>query len=62
MMTEKKMNEKRRKAFDEWWLLHATPEGRTTPSAIWEAACDWMKEEMIWRMEQCVEKNVNEQS
>jgi hypothetical protein len=56
------MNEKRRKAFDEWWLLHATPEGRTTPSAIWEAACDWMKEEMIWRMEQCVEKNVNEQS
>ena len=45
------MNEKRRKAFDDWWLLHATPEGRTTPSAIWESACDWMKQELISKFE-----------
>jgi hypothetical protein len=51
------MNEKRRKAFDDWWLLHATPEGRTTPSAIWEAACDWMLEEVRWKVEKMMERD-----
>ena len=45
------MNEKRRKALEEWWLLHVTPEGWTTPSAIWDAACDWMKQELIAKFE-----------
>lgn len=46
------MNKKREDAFNEWWLLHAQPEGRMTPSNIWDAACDWMKEEIIWKFEQ----------
>lgn len=50
------MNEKRVKAFNEWWLLHATPEGRMTPSNIWDAACDWMKEEILWELEQHTEQ------
>jgi hypothetical protein len=44
------MNEKRTKAFNEWWLLKATPDGRMTPSAIWDAACDWMKQEMLYEL------------
>jgi len=50
------MNEKRTKAFNEWWLLKATPEGRMTPSAIWDAACDWMKEEILWELERHSER------
>lgn len=49
------MNEKRTKAFYEWWLLNATPEGRMTPTAIWDAACDWMKEEILWQFENHME-------
>lgn len=45
------MNEERVKAFNEWWLLKAQPENRMTPSAIWDAACDWMKEEIRWKVE-----------
>lgn len=46
------MNEKRTIAFNEWWLHKAQPEGRMTPSSIWDAACDWMKEEMLRQLEQ----------
>jgi len=49
------MNEKRTKAFNEWWLHKAQPEGRMTPSAIWDAACDWMKEEILWEVEHHME-------
>lgn len=47
------MNEKRQKALDEWWLLHATEDQRMTPAEIWNAACDWMKEEILWEFEKC---------
>lgn len=49
------MNRKRTEAFNDWWLLKASQEGRTTPSAIWDAACDWMKEEILWQMEHDME-------
>ena len=49
------MNEKRTKAFNEWWLFHAENDGRMTPSAIWDAACDWMKEEILWELEHHME-------
>jgi len=45
------MNENRTKAFNEWWLLKAQPENRMTPTAIWDAACDWMKEEILWELQ-----------
>jgi hypothetical protein len=54
------MNEKRTKAFNEWWLIHAQPENRMTPSAIWDAACDWMKEEILWEFEHHTEKVRND--
>jgi hypothetical protein len=47
------MNEKRQKALDDWWLLHATEDQRMTPAEIWNAACDWMKEEILWEFEKC---------
>ncbi len=50
------MNEKRTVAFNEWWLHKASAEGRMTPSAIWDAACDWMKEELLWELERHTEK------
>lgn len=50
------MNEKRTKAFNEWWLHEAPVDGRMTPSAIWDAACDWMLDEVRWRMERAFEK------
>lgn len=53
---ERPMNENRQKAFNEWWLIKAPPENRMTPSAIWDAACDWMKEEMRWKMERMFDK------
>lgn len=56
------MNEKRTIAFNEWWLLKATPEGRMTPSSIWDAACDWMKAEMENRIEKFLESTHDEQS
>jgi hypothetical protein len=58
------MNEKRTVAFNEWWLLKAQPENRMTPSAIWDAACDWMKQETLkeleaWANEENKEQNGN---
>lgn len=49
------MNEKRTVAFNDWWLHEATPDGRMTPSSIWNAACDWMKAEILWQMEHDME-------
>lgn len=54
------MNETRTKAFNEWWLLKAKPENRMTPSAIWDAACDWMKEEIRWKVERMLDKDGTE--
>ena len=54
------MNEKRTKAFNEWWLLKAQPENRMTPSAIWDAACDWMLEEVRWRVEKSFDREEDE--
>jgi len=54
------MNESRRKAFEQWWFENSSK--THNPNDIWDAACDWMKEELIWRMEQFVEKHRNEQS
>ena len=54
------MNETRTKAFNEWWLLKANPENRMTPSAIWDAACDWMKEETRWKVERMLDKDGTE--
>ncbi len=54
------MNEKRTKAFNEWWLLKAQQENRMTPSAIWDAACDWMKEELLWELEHHTEHMRND--
>ena len=50
------MNEKRVVAFNEWWLHKAQPDGRMTPSAIWDAACNWMKEEILWELEKEMER------
>lgn len=52
------MNEARRLAFEEWWRNNEAQ--RFTPNEIWDAACDWMKDEILWRMEQCVEKSRDE--
>jgi hypothetical protein len=54
------MNEKRTVAFNEWWLLKAQPENRMTPSAIWDAACDWMKEELLWELERWTDEKGKE--
>ena len=54
------MNEKRTKAFNEWWMIKAQPENRMTPSAIWDAACDWMLEEVRWRIEKSFDKEQDE--
>lgn len=54
------MNEKRTKAFNEWWLIKAQPENRMTPSSIWDAACDWMKEEILWELEHSMERIRND--
>lgn len=54
------MNEKRTVAFNEWWLHKASQEGRMTPSAIWNAACDWMKEEILWELEKETERIRND--
>ena len=51
------MNEQREKAFYDWWMFKASEDGRMTPSAVWDAACDWMKEEMLRRLER---ETVNE--
>lgn len=50
------MNEKREKAFYAWWMFQASEEGRVTPSAIWHAACDWMLDEVRWRVERSFER------
>ena len=52
------MNEARRMAFEDWWRNNE--DKRFTPNEIWDAACDWMKDEILWRMEQCVERNRDE--
>lgn len=53
------MNEKRQKALDDWWLLKATGDQRMTPAEIWNAACDWMKEEILWELHKWVEHEEN---
>lgn len=54
------MNRNREEAFNHWWLFIAKEDGRMTPSAIWDAACDWMKDEIIWRVEHAIEKAADE--
>jgi len=50
------MNEKREKAFYDWWMFKASEDGRMTPSSIWDAACDWMKAEILWELEKETER------
>lgn len=50
------MNEKREKAFYDWWMFKASEDGRATPSDIWDAACDWMLDEVRWRVERAFER------
>lgn len=54
------MKRNREEAFNHWWLFHAQPENRLTPSAIWDAACDYMKEEILWHFEKELEKTRND--
>lgn len=54
------MNKRREEAFNEWWLFKANKDNRMTPSAIWDAACDWMKEELLWEFERQTEKVRND--
>lgn len=42
------MNEERQKAFNKWWFEHSSH----NPNDIWDAACDWMKEEILKRIEE----------
>lgn len=49
------MNEKRNDAFYKWWMFQAPEDGRMTPTAIWDAACDWMKEEVLKQLEEDME-------
>jgi len=50
------MKHNRGSAFDEWWSQPENEAQRFTPSEIWDAACEWMKEEVQWRIEHCLEK------
>jgi hypothetical protein len=50
------MKHERQAAFDEWWADPKNEGLRFTPTEVWDAACEWMKEELVWRIEQCVEK------
>lgn len=56
------MNQKRNDAFYHWWMFEAPEDGRMTPTAIWDAACDWMIEELRQRVEESFnrEKDGNE--
>ena len=50
------MKHERQAAFDEWWADPKNEGLRFTPTQVWDAACEWMKEEVKWRIEQCVDK------
>jgi hypothetical protein len=50
------MKHHRRDAFNDWWSLPENEGNRFTPSEVWDAACEWMKEELQWRIEHCIEK------
>ncbi len=54
------MNKLREEAFNDWWIFKAKQDNRMTPSAIWDAACDWMKEEILWEVEHHMEKIRND--
>lgn len=54
------MNQKRNDAFYNWWMFKASEDGRMTPTAIWDAACDWMKEEILWELEKEAERIRND--
>lgn len=50
------MKHSRQEAFNDWWIRIENEGKRFNPNEVWDAACQWMKEELQWRIEHCIEK------